>query len=44
MPALVIFVIVPLPLFIAGSGSLPDGGVRPVIVARVAVASWPMNF
>ena len=29
---------------IAGIGSVPLGCVNPVIVMRLAVASWPMNF
>ncbi len=37
-------VIVPLALFIAGSAALPLGGVSPVIVTRLAEASWPMSF
>src|SRR5215467_8136930 len=36
---LVIFVMVPFPLLIDGSDALPEGGVSPVIVARLAVAS-----
>jgi hypothetical protein len=43
--ALVIFVIVPLPLFIAGKAVLPVGTVpTPAIDARVAVASCPISF
>src|SRR5712691_7625877 len=34
------FVIVPFALFITGNAALPLGGVNPVIVASVAVASW----
>ena len=30
--------------FIAGKGSAPLGCVSPVIVIKLAVASWPMNF
>ena len=41
--ALVIFVSSPNG-FIAGNAALPLGGVRPVIAARVAVASCPINF
>ena len=41
---LVMFVTVALPLFIAGKASLPDGGVVPVIVMRLAVASCPISF
>src|SRR5436190_13037136 len=37
---LVMFVMVALPLFIAGKVSLPVGGVVPVSVIRLAVASW----
>lgn len=39
----VMFTMVPLPLFVAGKGSLPDGGVRPVMDDRLAVASCPMK-
>jgi len=39
IPALVMLVIVPLPLFITGNEALPAGGVKPVIVERLAVAS-----
>src|SRR6185503_9566037 len=42
--ALVILTTTPLPLFMAGNRSLPAGGVRPVILERLTVASWPMNF
>src|SRR6185369_11815086 len=40
----VMLTITPLALFVAGNGSLPVGGVRPVIEERLAVASWPINF
>ena len=40
----VMLTITPLALFVAGKGSLPDGGVRPVIDERLAVASCPINF
>ena len=39
----VMLTIVPLALFIVGKGSLPAGGVRPVIEERLAVASCPIN-
>ena len=39
IPALVMLVIVPLPLFITGKEALPGGGIKPVIVERLAVAS-----
>ena len=35
----VMLTIVALPLFVVGKGSLPAGGVRPVIEERLAVAS-----
>ena len=35
---------VPFPLFMAGKVALLPGGVSPVIVERLAVASWPINF
>jgi hypothetical protein len=31
-------------LFIDGNDALPLGTVRPVIEARVALASWPISF
>src|SRR6185369_13335302 len=40
----VMLTITPLALFVAGNGSLPAGGVRPVIEERLAVASCPINF
>ena len=39
----VMLTIVPLPLFVAGKGSLPVGGVRPVMDERLAVASCPIR-
>ena len=39
----VMLTIVPLALSVAGKGSLPAGGVRPVIAERLAVASCPIN-
>ena len=39
-----IFVIVPFALFIAENAGLLPGRVKPVIVAREAVASCPMSF
>jgi len=42
--ALVMLTMVPLPLFVVGSGSLLGASEIPAIVARLAVASWPMNF
>src|SRR5687767_9687539 len=40
---LVRFTMIPLPLSIAGNGSLAGGGVRPVMLERLAVASCPIN-
>ena len=37
--ALVRLTMIPLPLFVSGKGSLPGGGVRPVILETLAVAS-----
>lgn len=39
----VMLTIVALPLSVAGKGSLPAGGVSPVIAERLAVASCPIN-
>src|ERR1043166_3842855 len=39
----VMLTIVPFALFVVGKGSLPLGGVIPVIAERLAVASWPMK-
>ena len=43
IPALVMFTIGAAG-FVVGKASLPVDGVIPVMLERVAVASWPMNF
>ena len=41
--ALVMLTMVAFPLLVAGKGSLPAGGVRPVMAERLAVASCPIK-